>query len=212
MPFLHITTRIDGMRNDDLLRKYGGTAFPTVMYLDAEGRRIMRHSGPRTVGGFEDSFEEVRDFLKLVEKAEGGDAKAATEAFIRQLELEWFEIEEARTRRAALEKVSSKQEKRIAQLLIDTEVRTVARGAGRDAAARQAAGKHFREMLEEKQVPENPSQLYSFWTMIADHAEAQKDRKLFKKAVAYYDKTLGDDHRYRRTLKMLEERLKNFPK
>lgn len=190
----------------------GGTGFPTLMFLDAEGRRLMRHMGPRTTKGFEGSLEEVQEFQALMAKAEAGDAKAATELLIRQLQLEWFDFEEAQERAAALEKVSKKQQEEITQLLIDTEVRVLAKAAGKDPAERRKAGEHFFAMWEADRVPATEAQLYPYWFMMADFAEDKGDKKLFKKIVGEADDALKRNSRYRRVLKGLEMRLANFPR
>ena len=210
VPFLHITTRIADRPYEKLLTEKGGTGFPTLMFLDAEGR-ILARDVPRSVKGFEDTFEGVQAFAALLRKAEAGDAGAQVEVLVRQLEMEWFDFEDARARVAALEKVGSKEQKLLDQLLVDTEVRSVVSDAGEDSAKRQRAGAHFLAMWEEKRVPEGEGELYAFWSLIADHAEAEGDKKLFKRVVDAFDDTLKNT-RYGRGLSQLEERLKSFPK
>lgn len=189
----------------------GGTGFPTLMFLDAEGRRLLKHDGPRTIGGFEDALTKVQEFLALEKKAAGGDAAAATDVFLRKLRLGWLELEEARKLAGELEKVTPKQRAELDQLLVDLEVRDLAQGAkARDA--RLLAGERFAAMWEDKQVPEGESELYSFWTLMADHAEAVKDKKLFKKIVSAFEDTLPKTAAHRSSLKELEGRLKSFPK
>jgi len=182
------------------------------MFLDAEGRMLMKHTGPRTTKGFEETLAQVQEFQELMKKAEAGDAEAATELLIRQLRLEWFDFEEAQARMAALEKVSKKQQAELAQLLVDTEVRTLAAAAGTDPAKRRAAGEHFLEMWQEKELPATDAQIYSYWSLMADYAEDQRDKKLFKKIVGECEDALKRNSRYSRALKALEARLDNFPR
>lgn len=193
-----------------MLSEKGGTGFPTLMFLDAEGRRLLKHAGPRTVKAFESTLAEVEQFQALMQKAEAGDAKAATELFIRQLQLEWFESEEAQAKAAALQEVSSAQKKQIDQLLVDTEVRCRAAAAGKDMAKVREAGAHFLEMWEAKRVPASEDQLYVFWAMMARHAEDKGDKKLFKKIVGAFKDTIPGSSRYRPALGELQERLKNM--
>lgn len=211
VPYLHITTRIPGRAYDGLLGEKGGTGFPTLMYLDAEGRVLARHAGQRSVKGFEESLEGVQEFAALLREAESGDPGAQVEVLIRQLQMEWFDFEDARARVAALPKVDSKEKKVLDQLLVDTEVRSVVRNAGEDTERRLAGGAHFLAMWEEKRVPEGESELYAFWSLIADHAEAERDKKLFKRVVDAFDDTLKNT-RYGQVLERFEERLENFPK
>ncbi len=211
VPYLHVTTRIEGHPYDSLLSEKGGTGFPTLMFLDAKGRKLMKHGGPRTADGFDESLVQVQEFQTLEKKAEAGDAKAATELLIRKLRLEWFDFAEAKTQIEALAKVSSKQEKMITQLLVDTEVRSLTSAAGKDDAKRLEAGARFLEMWEGKALPASDAQLFSFWTILADYAEDKRDKKLFKKVVGEFEDALKNS-RYGRALKGLESRLKDFPK
>jgi hypothetical protein len=210
VPFLHITTRIDDHPYDSLLREKGGTGFPTLMFLDPGGRKLMRYRGPRTVKGFEESLGDVEEFTALLKRAEQGDKKVAGKLFIRQLELEWFSFEEATRRYKKLTKVSGKEKKQIESLLVDTEVRTITKDAGRDEDKCLSAGKHFLGMWKDKQIPGSDAQLYSFWLFIANYAEEEGDKKLFKKTVAEFKKSVGTNRQYRKALKVLEERLENF--
>jgi len=182
------------------------------MFLDADGRRLMKHAGPRTTKGFESSLEEVQAFRALAQKAEAGDAKAATELFIRQLQLEWFAYEEAQAKAGTLTEVSSSQQKEIDQLLVNTEVRSRAGAADRDPVKVRDAGKHFFGMWEAKRIPTGDEALYNFWSMMANYAEDEGDKKLFKKIVGEFKDTIPGGSPYRRALKDLEARLKDFKK
>ena len=191
----------------------GGTGFPTLMFLDAEGRKLMKYSGPRSVDGFASSFEEIKSFQELQKKADAGDEKAAVEVFIAQLKLGWLELAAAREKLGKLPKVSSKQQKEIDQLLVDLEVREVAQAAGDDRDELIKAGARFHAMWKDKRVPAAESELYSFWMVMAEYAEAERDKKLFKKIVSEFEDSVNmASSRNRKTLKSLESRLENFPK
>ncbi len=187
----------------------GGTGFPTLMFLNSDGAPILTHSGPRTVSAFDDSLENVDAFRALMAKAAAGDARAATTVLIQQLQLGWFDLEEAQARVAKLTKVNPRQEKILDQLLIETEVRSIAEAAQNNRKKRQEAGKHFHAMWEAKRIPVSEGQLFSFWMMIADYAEHEYDEKLFKSAVDGFRRSL-DGNRYRRYLEALEARLKKL--
>lgn len=212
VPFLHVTTHIEGHPYDELLREKGGTGFPTLMFLDAFGRTILKHDGARSVRGFEGSLDQVHAFLTLMQRAEAGDADAATTVLLRQLELEWFDYEEALQRYEALEKVSAREKDAFERLLIDTEVRSLAEAAGSDPAKRRAAGERFYEMWKEKRVPDSSGRLYVFWSLIADYAEGAKDKKLFQSVVRASKNSIGKHRRYSGFQEDLERRLANFPK
>ncbi|RMH04279.1 MAG: hypothetical protein D6702_03485 [Planctomycetota bacterium] len=192
-----------------MLSEYGGTGFPTLMFLDAEGHKLFRPEG-RDVGSFEKARDRSQEFLELVAKAEQGDAKAKVAAFRQQLELGWFGAAEARERLAGLGKISRKDRQAIERLLVATEVRELAKEAGRDLAKRREAGKRLAEMWRNGQVPEDKRLLVSYWGLIADHAEAIGDKKLMKKVLKEADKTVKSDYRGRQLVKELEQRYKNM--
>ena len=210
VPFLHVTTRIEDRPYEDLLSKFGFPGFPSMAFLDGEGRMLAPYTGPRTIKGFEQGLKELKPFLDLQERAAKGDAAAATELLIRQLEMKWFDYDEAKRRVEALGKVSSKHKKALDQLLLDTEVRQLAKDAGDDRTKRLAAGARCAELFDEKMLPGTIDERASFWLLIADHAEAKGDKRLMKKVIAGFDDTLPNSVKKRNTVRALEERLDRF--
>ncbi|MBC8328862.1 MAG: hypothetical protein ISR76_10020 [Planctomycetes bacterium] len=208
VPYLNIASRVPERKDDGLLGEYGGTGFPTLMFLDPDGRKIMR-SG-RSQAEFEKGRDEAQEFLELVAKADAGDVKAQIPVFLKQLEFGWFTVEEARAKLAGFEKVSKKDLKAIEVLLVETEVRGLAKQAGRDLDKRREAGARCAEMWGDKQVPEDMDCMIQFWALIADHAEAKGDKKLMKKVVKEADKTVKKDTSGRALVKILEQRLKDM--
>lgn len=77
--FLHITTQIAGRQGDDLAKTYGFTMFPTFCVLDAEGKLLMTHSGPRTAEALAATYETALSLSGLKAKADAGDAAAKLE-------------------------------------------------------------------------------------------------------------------------------------
>ena len=211
MPFLHITTRIPDHPYDKLMSEKGGTGFPTLMFLDDQGRKLLKHTGARTTEGFSASLENAAEFLSQIRKFESGDRRLAAPVFIRQLENGWFGYDEAVKRYEELGKLKSKDRKRIKALLVDTEVRTMVADAGKDERKRLAAGAHFVEMWKDKRTPSTAQVAYPFWALIADHAEAKGDKRLFKRAIAgFEDSPAGKSPRYRRFGESLKKRLKKL--
>lgn len=203
VPYLHITTRIKDQPYDGLLGEKGGTGFPTLMFLDAEGRRLLTHRGPRSAKGFQDSLKRVQNYLRIKAEAEEGDSKAQALALIQEINLQWYDFEEATKRVRALKKVSKAQERELEQLLINTEVRTLAAKPG-DSAKLQA-GERFAAMLEDKRIPSNESELFTFWGLMGLHAEASGDKRLLAKILKEVDR-MPSSSRQRRALKELQQR------
>ncbi len=178
------------------------------MILDADGRKILRPG--RSQGEFEKGRDQALEFLATLKEAETGDEKAKIKAFKMKLELEWLSLEEARAELATFKKVSSKDRKAIDLLLVETEVRDLAKEAGKDLAKRRQAGARCAELWAEKQQPEDVYRLIEFWGLLADHCEAQRDKKLMKKVVKAADKTVKKNPRGRQLVKDLEQRYKNM--
>lgn len=59
--FAHITSRVDGRENDDLLERFGKNAFPTLLVLDAAGDLLGEHTaiGARNVRSFRATVEDA---------------------------------------------------------------------------------------------------------------------------------------------------------
>ena len=203
VPYLHITTRIKDQPHDGLLGEMGGTGFPTLMFQNAEGKKLLTHRGPRSTKGFEDSLKKVQTYQELKAQAEQGDSKAAVQALIYEINLQWYDFEEATKRVQALEKVSKAQERELEQLLINTEVRSLA--DTRDEAAQLKAGQHFAAMYKDKRLPSTDSELFSFWDLMGAHAAATGDKRLLSKIIKEVDR-MPSSSRQRKAMKKLEQR------
>ena len=59
VPFLHVTTRISGHENDDLLQRKGRSGFPTLLLLDANGKTIGEPKA-RTIAAFAEVVAAAR--------------------------------------------------------------------------------------------------------------------------------------------------------
>ena len=59
VPFLHVTTHIQGHPDDDLLKRKNGDGFPTLMILDAEGKTVARPRA-RNVDAFTAAVSEAQ--------------------------------------------------------------------------------------------------------------------------------------------------------
>lgn len=77
--YCHVTTDLLEDRWPDLLSEKGGTGWPHVAFLDAEGEVLLPHKGPDTVEGFAKSAADARTYLAARAAAAGGDRTAAAE-------------------------------------------------------------------------------------------------------------------------------------
>ena len=210
IPYLHVTTRIPNRSNDRMLSDMGGTGFPTLMFLDSEGKKLLQYRGPRTTNGFEQSYEQLGDYVDLLRRYKKGDKKAAAPLLIRQLELEIVDFEKA-TKLYAEAEPSEKEKKVIDRLMIDCEVRSLVDASQRDRKKQIQTGQRFIEMWKQGKTPSGESQTFQFWAFICNLAEVEGDRKLFKSALDELKKTsVGKDSRYSRALRSMEKTLKDL--
>ncbi|MEZ6188839.1 MAG: thioredoxin family protein [Planctomycetota bacterium] len=69
VPFLHITTRIEGRKHDDLLTQKGGKGFPHLVIMDAEGG-VLKEVEDRSVESFRAAIEDAKAYQTLAAKAD----------------------------------------------------------------------------------------------------------------------------------------------
>ncbi len=126
IPFLHITTRIPGKKYDDLLVKRGRAMFPTLAFLDADGRFLTTlHYTKRSLQGFEDTLAKVARLQKLRARA-ATDPQAAKDLLLLELDMKALSFTAARDRAKGMS--FSPGERRIYEAaLVETLVRFGAR-------------------------------------------------------------------------------------
>jgi hypothetical protein len=96
--FLHNTSRVDDEPYPTLLRDKGFTGFPSLCFMDAEGKVLVKQ-GQRTVDGFTATAQRLQTWSDLKAKAgKGGDAKTQRELFLVELELGVLDAETIKKR------------------------------------------------------------------------------------------------------------------
>ncbi len=183
--FLHITTKIEGRKDDDLLGRVGGRGFPHLVAMDAEGKVLGSPPG-RSVG----DFRTMNEYYELKPKAEKGDANTKIEFFIRAIAMgDYKSLDEAKKHLATLKKVSKEQQVRIDQAFFGLEIQDVLKPLreNKDRSKMQelqaAAGKTFLEMHKKGRVPKSDGLIGEFYSAILAHAEAAKDIPAFEEAL-----------------------------
>ena len=208
IPFLHVTTQIEGRENDGMLRDYGGRGFPTLLYLDADGKKLAEPAG-RSVDAFRTTATALTARAKLQKRIAAGEKGLEAELLVAELELGSVSFTEAKERLAKIEKIDEKLSKRLDQLLIDAEVRHLYEGASRDREKRAAADQRFAEMAKEGKVPTGMFESF-FWSRVEMAAREAKDVELYEKTVAALNKLHSDNPRAKRYLETLAKRLEEM--
>lgn len=207
--FLHVTSRIEGRRHDNLLEEKGGDAFPCLVFLDAEGRVVGRHEGERTLKAFDETGRLAASVPDLRKQAET-DTAAAVELLRAEHRLGVLTAEAARTAAGRLKDLNAEQKRRIDGLLADFEVREI-RGAlrfgpGLEEATKAAAAK-FAEMKKAGRIPEGESEVQTFWILLLDDAERRRDVAGFEEALKALKARFGQAQEAQDYLRKAEERL-----
>ena len=74
--FLHVTTMIQGRKDDELLMRIGGAAFPHLVVMDVDGTVVREHRAAPSVEAFRQTAEAGKARLALRKKAQAGDRDA----------------------------------------------------------------------------------------------------------------------------------------
>ena len=82
VPFLHVTSRLEGASYPDLLSQKGGRGFPYLVAMDAEGR-VTAQAEQRSVDGFRSMVEAAAKEIEDIE-ARGGVIEAVESGYLKQ--------------------------------------------------------------------------------------------------------------------------------
>lgn len=207
----HITTRVEGDPHQDLLQEKGGTGFPYLVYLDAEGNVLGRHQGERTVAGFRESGGKAREFLELKKKAEGGDKAAGFDCLIARMEMGLVEEDEIERKVQALGELTPEQHARLDPLLVDARVRGILKGMNpKDQKAVLDVGKRFLEMKQAGKVPSGEKESLSFWNITLAHAERERDAATYEEALEALKRRFGSSPRNKAFFDKAEKKLQEM--
>ncbi|MGE3854789.1 MAG: hypothetical protein AB7K09_23865 [Planctomycetota bacterium] len=201
--FCHITTRIPGAKNDDLLGKVGGRGFPHLVFMSETGA-VLKQQGARSVEAFNASMDELQGYYDLKKKAGTGDAAATTELFLKELEMGLVELEDAKKKLETM-KLTDDQQK-----LADTALAAAkARACNADfQAVLQGiksqdqvipAGRKLRDMKKAGQWPADEQLVDSSWQLILQACEADGDAAGMEEAYNYLFGKYGTNPRAKPT-------------
>ncbi len=196
--FCHITTRIPGRADEDLLQKKGGTGFPYLVALDAHGDVIAK-AKDRSVAGFRAMMESGAKFVAIQAKPEAERTlDDRVFVFLHDIEMEELDLAAAQAEAAKFEGLSPEQKAQVDGALLGLEIESLLpRTRDREEAKRLAlvAGKRFSEMWAEGREPKDEAHIQPFFIVMLDYAESEKDAALFEKALAKLEATFGENPR-----------------
>lgn len=204
IPFLHVTTKIEGHPYDGLLREKGFGGFPSLAFMDANGN-VIANQGDRSVKGFRETHASVKAFQDLQARVAKGEKGLEFELFVAEWNLGTLDYDKAKARVEGMSKLNEEQRKQAKQIVQDAEVIQVANGV-RDETAADAAGKRFHEMFAAGYRP-GPRAEARFWGMLANWADKNEKVDSLEQAVAWMSKTYAGNERMAERLKALNARV-----
>ncbi len=214
IPYVHISTRLDGQKHEGLFRELGFTGFPTLAFLDAGGLLIAKHTGSRSVEPLQQTADQAVAYLALRQKAAGGDLVAAQQLFVADLELMRYGFAQASLIFATLRKQMPRPlRKKVRQRLIDVqyqELRGELTKKFRDGLAREDYSRQCTalnaQFLTAGRLPTGRNGK-SLLSSVLRAAYQQKDSAAYASALEKYRTNFGSEARAARTLKYYEKQL-----
>jgi len=204
--FLHNTSHVDDEPYPNLLAEKGGNAWPTVSFLDADGRLLHQVSGIGRggLGALQKSLDDLRAWQALRAELDGRDSR---ELFLQEMQLGMLSFADADARYRKLEGLDDEQRADLEQKLVNLEFRDILqdRAAGNEAAL----GARCLAMLERDRIPTS-AQVISFWQFILKHAEERDDPELFARVVERAKRAMAGDPRVGRYLGQVERQLEQL--
>lgn len=188
IPFLHITTKVDGDPHQSLSQEKGGIGWPYLIAMDSDGTVIARNIEMReqSVATFRAVIdEEVPAYLALKTAAMSGDGEAVLTFLRKRIDLANISFAEASAEREKLEDLDATQAAVLDQSLIELEVDELfASIKDRNPKAYAKAAPIAAKMAKADRIPKEQARARNFWRLVGMYAKASKDQELGKRASA----------------------------
>ena len=192
VPFLHVTTKIDGHPYDDLMAEYGHGGFPTLMFADADGKSLGQPTD-RTVASFAASVEALTALEEVRARAAAGEGEAQVQLLLYERVLSRIKSQEfARLAAELRPKATPEQLVLLDQALVDDRIWDLAMqfySGQQDAAVTGLLELHG---AGKRPTPSSRS-ASSMWSVLAQHAESSGDTELIRACAAGMLQDMPDD-------------------
>lgn len=210
MLFCHITSHVEGEKHGDLLRQKGGTAFPTLLWLDKEGETLTKQQG-FSLDGFRSTGEALVAFEKLKAK-EDRTPKEEAQLVLARMDIGQMDLEEATAARDVIKMGDKDLLPKYEEALLALEIKTKLQGIESQEEA-DAVTAHFAQMIKDDRVPTKKGiPTAQFWMAASQHAYTEKDAKTFARCVKGIKEALDHDPQHKRVYDQLDERLAELEK
>jgi hypothetical protein len=209
--FLHVTSRVEGRKNDELFFDYDGREFPTLLLLDAEGELLARRSSDFTVEQFAALGGKAYRYLDLKKKADAGDEAAAVDAALLACELgalDFYDLEEQLEGKELTDAQKKAFGVQRANVLADEHAQMMSASKYDGLSIEQAAA-DFLPLWKDGIAPSRADAGRLFWCVLAAHAAVAGDAALQERATKELEGVRGADRfveRFRKALAARQEK------
>jgi hypothetical protein len=206
--FCHVTSGVEGDKDQDLLARLGGRAFPFFIGLDEAGRPIARFAYPQTLAGLTRFVAgDLKEYAELRAKAGKGDKPAMAALLMHRIEFGHLQPAELQKVLQSADYLTKAQRAVIERGLIRLEIREIlARIDGDDPDSVVRAAERMLVMKEAGRIPTG-REGHMFWQIILGHADKTEDPALFREVLDRIQQLPGDPPP-RKWLSRMQNRLK----
>lgn len=212
VPFLHVTTHIEGRANDNLLSVYGGTGFPTLKFLDAKGNAVGE-PGRREVKAFDSALASIKvqieELDQLRARIKKGEKGLEGQLLLGELKMGSLKYAGASKRFAAIKKIKPEMKAEIQKMLVSLEFNDI---MGRMTQENyKELGAEVAKMARAGRVPGGNDE-GMFWQIVASWADENGDLPLLKKGYKYLSQKYANNERAKKFLEEMKARIETLEK
>lgn len=197
IPFLSVMTRIPDREHDALLRDYGGTGFPYLIYMDADGNKLGKPSG-RDMDSLVAGGTAAKELIALREKVANGADDLVVDLLLAELQADAVDFQVAKNRRATLQaprkgaRAWKSKIEEIDSLLVGLEINSLLRSARGGSDAKAAAQVRLYEMASNDLLPTKFNR--PFWAAVMAEAKERKDLEMFERGYSLHLDFYGENN------------------
>jgi hypothetical protein len=206
--FLHVTSHVDDEPYPNLLYETGGIGFPTVSFLDQDGRVLQQVGNIVSLEDCDHALEKLQGWKALRAEVERGGAGADKEKqlFLLELELGNRPFAEMVQRRDALS-LAAAELAATEQPLVNLQFTEILRATPRNQPA--SGGEQFLAMFRAGRIPDTSTET-SYWQYMFAFAKDRKDAALFRELLDWLRSNRKNNDRFMRYAKLLEKQLEQL--
>ncbi len=180
--FAAVMTKIEGRKDDSLLRTYGFRGFPSMALLDAEGEVITKKIA-HDLFTISNTVAAAVLHQKIQKQIDAGEDYNKADWYMARLGMGELSFDDAKSEFATI-KLSAEQKTKAEQQILVMEVsalQTSVRGREVPEGAREAAMTGVYQIFKSgRRLPETASQVGFFDSMLIDAAKKNNDAAAFK--------------------------------